>query len=536
METKNDMAIEAAATEKSEKPATTEKKKRGRKPKVSPATENMEAVAAKAEADEEESKINPPSDDDKNDAIEGATNISDDPKLKLEETAESQPAEVENVNPSDMDLLLSTEAFENQSLDEMLFSALSKNDEEKLQDSVEHSGLEATDEDADKDSDAAKAEAENTALRLRDLIDDQLTSDIADEKEEDYGWDDEFLDIPDIFTEDDTAEDIPFSEEDEASSLAALLYDDDEFTITEDSENGGPVSFAQLRIEMQKIRDDARELRGEPEEIPEPEETAEEIEGQISLDEKIDEIESVHEDEETPLTSEEEKSTEEITESLEAKEEKPKKVAPAMVATVSKTEEATREHIITINRDKIKEKSTPKDRLIDGAFEVVELFVFTLLIIMFITTFVFRHSVVEGSSMESTLFGGDHLIISDLFYEPEKGDIVICDDKSKGLFGITSPIVKRVIALEGDTIRIDIYGQVYVNDILLEEDYLDPDMKVAARNEEYVLTVPEGQVFVLGDNRFYSKDSDEFGPIDEDSILGKVILRFYPFDKIKVFN
>jgi signal peptidase I len=167
---------------------------------------------------------------------------------------------------------------------------------------------------------------------------------------------------------------------------------------------------------------------------------------------------------------------------------------------------------------------------------VVELFVFTLLAIMLISTFAFRHSVVEGSSMETTLFGGDHLLVSDLFYEPERGDIIICDDKSKGLFGIDAPIVKRVIALEGDTVRIDIYGQVYINDILLEEDYLDPNMKVAARGEEYVLTVPEGQVFVLGDNRFYSKDSDEFGPIDEDSILGKVILRFYPFDKIKVFN
>ena len=459
METKNDIAIEATATEKTEQSATTEKKKRGRKPKASPAAENEEATKVETE-------------------VIGA---------------------------------------------------------KKLQDSVEHTDAADTFNDTDGDGEFSDSEDESTAARLRDMIEDQLVADIPEEKEDEFVFDDEFLDIPDSFTEDEIADDIPFSDEDEANSLAALLYDDDEFTITEEAESDAPVSFAQLRIEMQKIRDDARELRGEPEEITEPEEEPkEEIEGQISLGGEIDEIEAAVEKADEPSDSETE-TTEDDVKPTELSDERPENVTPIMAEAVN-IPETPREHVITINRDRIKEKVAPNERFIDNAFEVVELFVFTLLAIMLISTFAFRHSVVEGSSMETTLFGGDHLLISDLFYEPERGDIIICDDKSKGLFGIDAPIVKRVIALEGDTVRIDIYGQVYINDILLEEDYLDPNMKVAARGEEYVLTVPEGQVFVLGDNRFYSKDSDEFGPIDEDSILGKVILRFYPFDKIKVFN
>jgi signal peptidase I len=464
METKNDIAIEAAVTEKTEQLPTTEKKKRVRKPKASPAAENEEAAKVETE-------------------VIGA---------------------------------------------------------KKLQDSVEHTDAEGADEDTSGEGQLSNSEDESTAARLRDMIEDQLVADIPEEKEEEFVFDDEFLDIPDSFTEDEIADDIPLSDEDEANSLAALLYDDDEFTITEESEGDGPVSFAQLRIEMQKIRDDARELRGEPNEIPETDEIPqseypeEKIEGQISLDEEIDEIEAAVEKADEPSDSETE-TTEDDVKPTELSDERPENVTPIMAEAVN-IPETPREHVITINRDRIKEKVAPNERFIDNVFEVVELFVFTLLAIMLISTFAFRHSVVEGSSMETTLFGGDHLLVSDLFYEPERGDIIICDDKSKGLFGIDAPIVKRVIALEGDTVRIDIYGQVYINDILLEEDYLDPNMKVAARGEEYVLTVPEGQVFVLGDNRFYSKDSDEFGPIDEDSILGKVILRFYPFDKIKVFN
>lgn len=501
METKNDMAIEATATEKTEQSATTEKKKRERKPKAPSARENVEIAE-----DVKAAEIAEPTED-----VE-ATEIAE-----IAKNAET---------PEDVEATEDVKATE-------------KNDEavetEGLQDSVEHTDAEGADEDTSDEGQLSNSEDESTAARLRDMIEDQLVADIPEEKEDEFIFDDEFLDIPDSFTEDEIADDIPFSDEDEASSLAALLYDDDEFTITEEAESDAPVSFAQLRIEMQKIRDDARELRGEPEEIPEPEkEPEEEIEGQLSLDEEIDEIKLPTEEVNEPSDISKE-TVEEDAELDEISEKRPEKVTHIMAEAVN-IPEAPREHVITINRDKIKEKDAPGERFIDNVFEVVELFVFTLLAIMLISTFAFRHSVVEGSSMETTLFGGDHLLISDLFYEPERGDIIICDDKSKGLFGIDAPIVKRVIALEGDTVRIDIYGLVYVNDILLEEDYLDPDMKVAVRDEEYVLTVPEGQVFVLGDNRFYSKDSDEFGPIDEDSILGKVILRFYPFDKIKVFD
>lgn len=166
-------------------------------------------------------------------------------------------------------------------------------------------------------------------------------------------------------------------------------------------------------------------------------------------------------------------------------------------------------------------------RMVDKRFDLIELFVFTLVAIMILTSFFFKHSVVEGRSMENTLFEGEHLIISDLFYTPEVGDIIVCEDYSTGH---RKPLVKRIIALEGQTVRTDIWGDVYVDGKKLEEDYVyvnGPDMYAIAN--EWV--VPEGEVFVLGDHRNLSSDSRAFGTVDEDSILGKVVLRFYPFDK-----
>ena len=173
-----------------------------------------------------------------------------------------------------------------------------------------------------------------------------------------------------------------------------------------------------------------------------------------------------------------------------------------------------------------------RPRKIDGRFDFLELFVFTLLAVILLTTFVFRHSVVEGPSMQNTLQNGEHLIISNLFYTPEKGDIIVCQDRETGH---ENPIVKRIIATEGDTIEILPDGRVYVNDELLIEDYvfldgIDPFMGLEKT------TVPEGTVFVMGDHRNRSSDSRNSksdGPVfvREEAILGKVILRFYPFDR-----
>ena len=162
---------------------------------------------------------------------------------------------------------------------------------------------------------------------------------------------------------------------------------------------------------------------------------------------------------------------------------------------------------------------------IHGLFDFLELFVFSFVAVLIFTTFFFRHSVVEGDSMIDTLHEGEHLIISDLFYTPEKGDIIVCEDYSTSL---RKPIVKRIIATEGDYVQVLITGEVFINGKLIEEDYVYIDGPLPITPVDTV--VPEGEVFVMGDHRNMSTDSRMFGTIDEDSIIGKVLLRFYPFD------
>lgn len=181
--------------------------------------------------------------------------------------------------------------------------------------------------------------------------------------------------------------------------------------------------------------------------------------------------------------------------------------------------------------EEMPEYDPKKPRKIDGRFDLVELFVFTLLAVMIVTTFFFRHSVVDGSSMENTLHGGEHLIISDLFYTPKRGDIIVCEDYTTK---IPKPIVKRVIAVEGDRIVITANGTVYINEALLEEDYVFIDGYYEQMPIDIV--VPEGEIFVMGDHRNVSADSREIGTVSVDSVLGKVLLRFYPFDKFGTVN
>ena len=181
-----------------------------------------------------------------------------------------------------------------------------------------------------------------------------------------------------------------------------------------------------------------------------------------------------------------------------------------------------------------KKDKKPGSRGIDSLFDFVELFIFSLAAVFIITTFFFRHSVVEGSSMERTLFEGEHIIISDLFYTPKRGDIVVCEDYSLEHEYMRKPIVKRVIAIAGDTVKIDRYGNVYVNGELLDESdyvYTDGPVEIPQDIIDKEITIEEGEIFVMGDHRNNSADSRTEGPIKEDSILGKILIRFYPFEK-----
>ncbi len=198
-----------------------------------------------------------------------------------------------------------------------------------------------------------------------------------------------------------------------------------------------------------------------------------------------------------------------------------------------KFEESPEEEINSEKEDDSLKYNPEHPRFIDSIYDFLELFVITLVCVMILTTFVFKHSIVEGRSMQNTLHEGDSLIITDLFYTPERYDIVVFEDYSTSL---KKAVVKRVIGLPGEKVevKIDKNGnyEVYINDELLPEEYAYnvPDSSPPATG---VWHIEEGEVFVMGDNRYNSTDSRDatVGPIDVDCILGKVVLRFYPFDK-----
>lgn len=186
----------------------------------------------------------------------------------------------------------------------------------------------------------------------------------------------------------------------------------------------------------------------------------------------------------------------------------------------------------------VKEYDPENPRKIDVVFDFLELFIYTLVAVMILTTFVFKHSVVEGDSMNETLSDGDHLIIWDAFYTPDRDDIIVFEDYSTSL---KKAVVKRVIGLPGETVEIkkNSNGEflVYIEGELIDQDYAYHGPRYSSPNTG-VWTLGENEIFVMGDNRYNSTDSRDYsvGPINIDSVLGKVVLRFYPFDQFETFK
>ena len=152
-----------------------------------------------------------------------------------------------------------------------------------------------------------------------------------------------------------------------------------------------------------------------------------------------------------------------------------------------------------------------------------------LAVVMILFLVFFRIIVVSGPSMKMTLLDGDYLLlINNLFYrEPEKGDVVVV---SKQEYDNGKPIVKRVIATEGQIVDMDFAnGIVYVDGLPLEEDYINTPTNLD-EGSVFPQIVEENHVFVMGDNRNNSKDSRslEIGQIDKREILGKVALLMVP--------
>jgi len=177
---------------------------------------------------------------------------------------------------------------------------------------------------------------------------------------------------------------------------------------------------------------------------------------------------------------------------------------------------------------------TKEQKMKSELFDWLQCIVFALVACILIFLFLGRTVGVVGGSMENTLHEGERLVISDLFYTPEYGDIVVLRQESFR----TDPIVKRVIATEGQTVDIDFETcQVIVDGVALDEPYTKEYgsyLYYDSQDFDGEITVPEGCVFVMGDNRNGSTDSrtESIGCVEIGKILGRVIFRISPLDKI----
>lgn len=159
-------------------------------------------------------------------------------------------------------------------------------------------------------------------------------------------------------------------------------------------------------------------------------------------------------------------------------------------------------------------------------WDYAKVIILALLISFGIKTFVVTSTIVDGRSMNPTVNHGDRLMVNKLFFMKKnitRGDIIdfyVPDVKKYYL--------KRVIAVEGDTVEI-INDRVYLNGKMLEENYVSTNV-TSPHNDTTKWEVPEGYVFVLGDNRSNSRDSRDLGVVPRSDIVGKIVFRYYPFN------
>ncbi len=182
----------------------------------------------------------------------------------------------------------------------------------------------------------------------------------------------------------------------------------------------------------------------------------------------------------------------------------------------------------------------PSSRTKD-VFEWLDVVVTALIAVVLVFSFVFRVATIEGDSMLNTLVEGEKVVISDFNYTAKAGDIVVisrnAENSVEGSTTSQGPIIKRVIATENQTVDIDFEkGIVYVDGKALKERYISTPT-TRKDDLEFPAIVPEGCIFVLGDNRVVSLDSRSSqignnGMVDTRYVLGKAVLRIFPFNKV----
>ena len=185
-------------------------------------------------------------------------------------------------------------------------------------------------------------------------------------------------------------------------------------------------------------------------------------------------------------------------------------------------------------KEKKSEKESKKPEEINIVKELLSLIIFIGLVVLlcyFVINFVGCRSRVDGSSMNPTLEDGDNLWVDKLSYRfgnPKRFDVIIFN------YDEDTTYVKRIIGLPGETVRIDQDGHIFINDQLLKEDYgKEVILPTNLGRASQPVVLGEDEYFVLGDNRNNSQDSRwaDVGNVNRKDIVGKVILRIYPFSK-----
>ncbi|ABW19548.1 signal peptidase I [Alkaliphilus oremlandii OhILAs] len=171
----------------------------------------------------------------------------------------------------------------------------------------------------------------------------------------------------------------------------------------------------------------------------------------------------------------------------------------------------------------------------DEILEWVKTIILSLVIALIITTFI-KPTIVKNYSMSPTLEENDFLIINRFLYkrsQPKMGDIVVFQSDLRTENGSNKLLIKRVIGVPGDRVFIK-DGDVFVNDVLLKEEYIPENYTIG----EVDITVPEGKLFVMGDNRGNSLDSRDpaLGLVDFEKVMGKAFIRLFPLNKIQLLK